>query len=34
MIKTHNSTGLKYLCITKRLDWKSIAVQDHIGRII
>lgn len=23
MIKTHNITGLKYLCITKRKDWKK-----------
>lgn len=23
MIKTHNETGLKYLCITKRKDWES-----------
>lgn len=23
MMKTHNKTGLRYLCITKRSDWKS-----------
>lgn len=23
MIKTHNKTNLKYLCITKRDDWKG-----------
>ena len=26
MIKTHNLTGLKYLCITKRANW-----QDYLG---